>query len=140
MEMKPGARPHCGMKRRLRAGGQLPHAPGAGDVFGQVEVVHFLGNGGLGNRCREMKRRGAQHRELPGKGRAQGGRLGDVERLHLNPVARRDAGQRGGRCIDHRDRVITGRVQQGGNGRADVAGADKHDFFHRKLLVETSKA
>jgi hypothetical protein len=48
MVMKPGARPHCGMKA-VRAPGQLLHRARAGDIFGQIQVVSAGALGRLGD-------------------------------------------------------------------------------------------
>ena len=79
---------------RPRIAGQLFHAPRAGHVLGQVEVVHPLGDGSLGNRRREMKRCRTKHRKLAGQRRAQSQRVGDVQRQQLQARAGFQTSQR----------------------------------------------
>ena len=54
----------------------------------------------------------------------------DVDLAQLDIVVARHALQARGVAVGHGDAVVAGRGQEFGDGDADFAAADEHDFFH----------
>ncbi|CFN62630.1 Uncharacterised protein [Bordetella pertussis] len=110
---------------------------GAGDVFGQVEIMrpgaYACGRGG----ARAMKRQGVEHRVA-----ARDGLLQRIVIAHL----RRPAPQPGDRLqarrvlVRNQDVVVAAALQQQGDGGADLAGAEDGDgvgrSYHGRLPGE----
>ena len=119
------------------ADGQLADAPRAGDVFGEIEVVHAQLAGGLGHLHRQVIRRGAQHGVAAAHRGTQRRGVGDVELQ--GGQARRflrvglDLGQLRSGSVGNRHAIaglLRGLHEQVGHHGADLPATDHQDVLH----------
>jgi hypothetical protein len=139
MEMKPGARPHWGMKAVSIAVRQLLDLAGGGDVLGEVEIVGARRLGGFGDQEGQVIGRGAEHGELVLK---QGGEriaVADVQHHGLDPGSGTQPGELLSRAVGDRELVVAGGVQHHGDRRPDVAGPDDDDVLHGGPLYRSNE-
>jgi hypothetical protein len=117
-------------ERRLRGRGQCAHAPGVGDVLGEIEVVHAGHGRGLGNPPGHLEGRGAQDRKTAAQRRRHRVRVVDVDRDALHGRGHPQSLELVDRFVDDGDLVIAAGAQQIGNHVPDLSGADDGDAMH----------
>ena len=134
MPMKPGARPHCGMKAVLAPSARSLDGLGGGHVLGQVEVVAAAFQRQsraavmarwYGSALTTVSLPRSWPRPMPRCFRCRPARPGMPSAASLASA--------GADLVDHGDLVVAGGMQQAGDGLADMAGAEQGNFHGRVL-------
>ena len=116
-----------------RAGRELLHGAGAGDVLGQIQVMSAGRLGRFGDQPGGVIGGRAQHGELAHENLPQRIPLGDVGD-HFGHVRRRlEPVELMLRPVHHRHGIVTGPAEQLGDHRANFSGAYDDNVLHDDL-------
>ena len=127
IEMKPGARPHCGAKATFELLAIALTARVRLHVLGQVEIVRADIGADLRHAGIEEEGQGGEHGILALRDLGQGGAVADVDLVRPGAVAG-GLFQEGGVAVGQRDVIGAAAMEQVDDGAADLAGAEDQDF------------
>src|SRR5882757_8931630 len=125
-----GCQAALGDERGARAGGELFHDAGAGNVLGQIQVVGAGRLGGFGNQSRGMVGRRGEYGEFTRQNLLQGVAVCDVGGNLRRRHRRLEAIELLLRTVDHGHCVIARQHQKLRDHGTDFARTDQNDVFH----------